>query len=166
MHIGVPVGEKFVTPKLFLFLANSDKPIAWPSTYQYNPAYFMRWISKYTHFFYSIPGIIESFDHLAEKFASSSTLVEYNNIVAEAIDLQKTLTDKEEVDNSEQYIKTMKKVIEKGSDYIINEAERLQMLVLSPEITANKKNELKKKLNIVYQFDRFDLSSNRIKEEL
>jgi len=50
------------------------------------------------------------------------------------------------------FVNSMKKIQEKGDDFVGTEKERLQGLVNSPSATDKKKNEFSKRLNVLNQF--------------
>jgi len=50
------------------------------------------------------------------------------------------------------FVNSMKRIQEKGDEFVIAEKERLQGLVNSPSTTDKKKNEFSKRLNVLNQF--------------
>jgi len=50
------------------------------------------------------------------------------------------------------FVNSMKKIQEKGEDFVNTEKDRLQGLVNSPSATDKKKNEFSKRLNVLNQF--------------
>ena len=154
----IGVDKDFTSPKLFLYLKGSKVPIAYPTKYSYNPSFFTRWLSKYTNFYYGIPGTSEEFDLLAERFVAAPPS-EYPALIAEAEALvETTLVTPNEKANGALYVKTMRGIQKGGLAHVAAETQRVEGLLSSSsrETSEKKREDFIRKLNVVYQFDRFD----------
>ena len=154
----IGIDKDFTNPRLFLFLKGASEPIAFPPKYSYNPVFFTRWLSKYTNFYYGISGTIEEFDLLAERFVAAAPS-EYAALIAEAEALsEKRLVTPNEKANGALYLKTMRGIQKSGLGFVVAEVKRIEGLLSGPskEMSDKKKDDMSKKLNVVYQFDRFD----------
>lgn len=149
-RIGVP--PNFKHPKMFLYLPNSTDNVPYPDSGAFNDLALTRFVSKHTDFFFGVPGTIENFDQLAEKFVAAHP-ADYDSIIAEAETLSPTVELKDKA-NTGHYIKAMQKIKESGLSYIPAEIKRLESILASDKISDKKKSDMQKRLNIMHQFDR------------
>ena len=108
-----------------------------------------------------MPNCVEKFDKLAEELLGSDSS-SYAGIIQKAEKTLEETTDEKEKASGDIYIKIMKKIQEKGVDYIDSEVTRVQKL-LKDKITDKKKELFKKRLDILSSFQRAKQSG---KEEL
>lgn len=97
-----------------------------------------------------MPNCIEKFDKLAEELLGSDSS-SYADIVQKAEKVLEDTTDEKEKASGDIYIKIMKKIQEKGVDYVDTEMARVQKL-LKDKITDKKKELFKKRLDILSSF--------------
>ena len=97
-----------------------------------------------------MPNCIEKFDRLADELLSSDSSG-YADIIQKAEKAVEEATDEKEKTSGDIYIKIMKKIQEKGVEYIDSEVTRVQKL-LKDKITDKKKELFKKRLDILTSF--------------
>lgn len=151
-RIGVRNIDNFKHPKMFLYQPNATESIPYPDSGAFNSVSLTRFVSKHTDFFFGVPGTIEVFDTLAEKFMAAHNL-ELDGIIAEAEALAPSVELKDK-QNAQTYVKIMKKIKEAGVQYVKTETARLQSIIDSERLSDAKKSDIQKRLNIVHQFDR------------
>lgn len=108
-----------------------------------------------------MPNCIEKFDKLAEELLRSDSSG-YAEIIQRAEKVLAESTDEKDKANGDIYVKIMKKIQEKGVDYVDSEVSRVQKL-LKDKITDKKKEQFKKRLDILTSFQQSKQSG---KEEL
>lgn len=108
-----------------------------------------------------MPNCIEKFDRLAEELLASDSSG-YADIIQKAEKVLEESTDDKEKATGDIYVKIMKKIQEKGVDYVDSEVARVQKL-LKDKITDRKKDQFKKRLDILTSFQH---SKQNAKEEL
>lgn len=97
-----------------------------------------------------MPNCIEKFDKLAEELLRSDSSG-YDDIIKKAEKALEGSTDEKDKTNGDIYVKIMKKIQEKGVDYVDSEVSRVQKL-LKDKITDKKKEQFKKRLDILTSF--------------
>ena len=97
-----------------------------------------------------MPNCIEKFDKLAEELLGSDSSG-YADIIQRAEKALEDSADEKEKVNGDIYVKIMKKIQEKGVDYVDSEVSRVQKL-LKDKITDKKKEQFKKRLDILTSF--------------
>ena len=129
-------------------------------------------LSRKNNFFYhnmlnnclassGMPNCIEKFDKLAEELLESDSS-KYADIIKRAEETLEETEDSREKASGDIYVKIMKKIQEKGADYVDNEVTRVQKL-LKDKITDKKKDLFKKRLDILTSFQ---LAQESRKDEL
>ena len=108
-----------------------------------------------------LPNCIEKFDKLAEELLASDSSG-YADVIQKAEKVLEESTDDKEKATGDIYVKIMKKIQEKGVDYVDSEVARVQKL-LKDKITDKKKDQFKKRLDILTSFQH---SKPSAKEEL
>lgn len=111
--------------------------------------------------FLGLPNCIEKFDKLAEEILASDNSG-YAGIIQKAEKVLEESTDEKEKATGDIYVKIMKKIQDKGIDYVDSEVARVQKL-LKDKITDKKKDQFKKRLDILTSFQH---SKESAKEEL
>ena len=105
---------------------------------------------KYFSLISGMPNCIEKFDKLAEELLKSDSS-SYADIIQKAGKALEESKDEMEKTNGEIYVKIMKKIQEKGVEYVDSEVVRVQKL-LKDKITDKKKDLFKKRLDILTSF--------------
>ena len=108
-----------------------------------------------------LPNCIEKFDKLAEELLASDSSG-YADVIQKAEKVLEESTDDKEKATGDIYVKIMKKIQEKGVEYVDSEVARVQKL-LKDKITDKKKDQFKKRLDILTSFQH---SKPSAKEEL
>lgn len=108
-----------------------------------------------------LPNCIEKFDRLAEELLASDSSG-YADIIQKAEKVLEESTGDKDKATGDIYVKIMKKIQEKGVDYVDSEVARVQKL-LKDKITDKKKDQFKKRLDILTSFQH---SKQSAKEEL
>lgn len=106
-----------------------------------------------------MPNCIEKFDKLAEELLKSDSS-SYADIIQKAEKALEESTDEMEKTNGEIYVKIMKKIREKGVEYVDSEVVRVQKL-LKDKITDKKKDLFKKRLDILTSFQLVEQGSEK-----
>lgn len=109
-----------------------------------------KFVKTNTRLWIGLPNCIERFDKLAEDLLASDGS-NYAGIIEKAEKALDETTDEKEKASGEIYVKIMKKIREKGVEYVDTEATRVQKL-LKDKITDKKKELFKKRLDILSSF--------------
>ena len=97
-----------------------------------------------------MPACLEEYDVMLKKFFQAE-LSEKTSMVAEAEKLAESLTDENKKTSASIYIKTMKKIIEKGNEFLDTEVKRVEKLK-DGKVSDKKKEQLSDRLNILNSF--------------
>ena len=104
----------------------------------------------FTGLWLGLPGCIEQLDKIVKDFTTASD-DEKTKLLAKAEEESSKLTTESQKASADMYIKTMKKVIEKGNDFIDTEIKRVEKLQ-SGKLSDKKKEQLNDRLNILASF--------------
>ncbi|GFN99430.1 endoplasmic reticulum resident protein 29-like [Plakobranchus ocellatus] len=96
------------------------------------------------------PGCLEEFDKLVPDFLKASD-DKKTALLQQAEEAASKLTKEEDKAAADTYIKTMKKVLDKGNSFIQDEVKRVEKL-RSGKVSDNKKQQLGDRLNILASF--------------
>ena len=102
----------------------------------------------------TLPGCIEGFDKLVDKFLNSSE-EDQESVLKEAEDLWDKTHGPKMAKRADIYVKLMKKVSSSGRSFISKEIQRVKKLI-GGKISSEKKEELEEKLNILKSFSIFE----------
>ncbi|CAB3370004.1 Hypothetical predicted protein [Cloeon dipterum] len=141
-------------PAVKLFVQGKDAPIDFKGK-DFNADELKKFIRSNSGVYIGLPGCLEKFDAIAIKFASSD-VAQRKVLLREAEDLWDKATGKSEQKAAETYVKTMRRVIEKGEEFVANEVKRVQNL-LGGKISKEKKEEISVRLNILNSFQKDEL---------
>lgn len=110
-----------------------------------------------------LPGCVEKFDKLAEELvkAAKNDPSKIDEVIEKAQKELGTTTDERQKKSGDLYVKIMKKIKEKGLDFIETEIKRVEKLQ-KEKITSAKKELFKTRLDILTSFQ----YSNKGKDEL
>ena len=112
-----------------------------------------------------LPDCLQQFDLLVTKFYKASDNDKRTAVVTEAEKEAEKLKDEMEKNSAEMYIKTMKKVLEKGESFIDDEVKRVEK-IRDGKISDKKKEQLSSRLNILTSFQLRYKEEKPNKEEL
>lgn len=132
------------TPEPYTFVAKEDSEFTYQALYDFIK-------SKKTGLYLGCAGCLEKFDKLVEEFMLSSDAKERKKKLRVAEDLWDKISSLTEAKSAEIYVKSMRKVIEKGEDFVPKEVERVEKL-LKAKMTKEKQDELQKRINILQSF--------------
>merc|ERR1711907_374175 len=108
-----------------------------------------RFLKTEAGLYLALPGCLQAFDEFAQKFASQSDARDATKAAAEAA--ASGLTKAAEQESAKYYVLVMKKISEKGDGFVDSEIKRLTK-ISSGNITPEKKELFKKRLNILPSF--------------
>ena len=95
------------------------------------------------------PGCLENFDKLVQEFYEDKDKREA--VLKKAEVESENLTSEETKASASMYVKTMRKIIEKGNDFISSEVKRVEKL-RSGKVSDKKKEQLSDRLNVLSTF--------------
>ncbi|CAH2093651.1 unnamed protein product [Euphydryas editha] len=147
-------------PIVKLFLKGKSEPITFDDTKGFTSEQLRRFIRDKSEIYLSLPGCIKDLDLLAIKFKDSN-VESRKHIIKEAENVLEKLGDKD-TGTGKIYITLMKKVLEKGDDFISSEITRVKK-ILDDKISEKKQKELNTRLNILQSFT---FNNKNVKEEL
>merc|ERR1712146_583746 len=149
-------------PEFFLYRKGEKNAIPIkPDADDFSVADVMAYVSKMTGTNFAFRGTIKEFSAIAEKFMSASTeSKERNDLYTEAKRLAETFSNdkskkrstKEKAANAGWYVQAMEKILEKGNDWPQKEISRLNSIIVSDKVSDSRKDEFKRRLNIVQSF--------------
>ncbi|XP_025092157.1 endoplasmic reticulum resident protein 29-like [Pomacea canaliculata] len=144
-------------PVYKLFLNGKDEPISYTGDSK-NADKIKKFVMQESGLWLGLPACLEEFDKLVAEFLKASPEARLG-IVEKAEAALKTLTKDSDKESAEVYIRTMKKIEEKGDTFINSEIERVEKLK-DGKVSDKKKEELNRRLNILTSFEL------RLKDEL
>lgn len=147
-------------PIVKLFLKGKSEPIAFDDKQGFTTENLRRFIRDKSEIYLSLPGCIKDLDLLAIKFKDSD-VENRKHILKEAENVLENLKSKDS-GTGKIYITLMKKVLEKGDDFIGSEVARVKK-ILDDKISDKKRNELNIRLNVLQSFT---FNNKTVKEEL
>ncbi|XP_050502485.1 protein windbeutel [Diabrotica virgifera virgifera] len=136
-------------PALRLFVQGEDEPFAFHKNMLWNNENLKKFIVDHTNIYLGLPGCLETFDKLANKFSKAN---DKDSVLKEAEKAVAKLDTDRERDIAKTYIKFMKKTIEAGDTFINQEQKRLNKIVSEGKVNEKKKRELSNRLNILKSF--------------
>ncbi|BFZ19113.1 hypothetical protein BsWGS_22152 [Bradybaena similaris] len=140
--------EKFPAYRLYLN-GNTQEPVVFAANAE-NSDDVKNFVIRESGLWLGRPGCLEEFDKLVEEFLKAS--VDQRAVVLEkAEQAVGQLSQDSEKASADVYIKTMKKVVEKGQDFIDSEVLRVEKL-RSGKVSDKKKEQLSDRLNILTTF--------------
>lgn len=141
--------ESFPAYKLFTD-GNSKEPKATFSGDVLQADSIKNFVVKESGLWLGRPGCLEAFDRLVPEFMKASD-DKRASILTDAERTKQELQKEEEKLAADTYIKTMKKVLDKGNTFIKEEVTRVEKL-RSGKVSDNKKRQLGDRLNILTSF--------------
>lgn len=97
------------------------------------------------------PGCYESYDKIAKKFSAEKNLAKRKDLLLKAEELWDKAEGIQEQKSAEIYVKTMRKVIEKGDDFVGTERARVNK-ILKGDVSTEKRQDFTTRLNILDSF--------------
>lgn len=143
-------------PKVKLFVKDVSEPINFDDKEQeFTADNLKKFIRSKSGVYIGLPGCLETFDKLAKQFAEEKSLEGRKKILREAEDLWDKAEGNQDQKSSEVYVKVMRKVIEKGDEFLTNESSRVEN-VLKGKVSKDKKEEMQYRVNILQSFSSHD----------
>ncbi|CAL1544594.1 unnamed protein product [Lymnaea stagnalis] len=140
--------ENFPAYRLFLD-SKLDDPIKFTASAE-NADDIKNFVIRETGLWLGRPGCIEDFDKLVKQFFEAPA-DKRAEIVENADKAAEKFTEGEEKTSAETYVKTLRKVLEKGNDFVKSEVTRVEKL-RSGKVSDKKKEQLSNRLNILTTF--------------
>lgn len=110
-----------------------------------------RFISSSSGLWIGLQGCLESFDSLAKRFIAASSPSDRKEILRQSEDEWDKVSLSSERKSAEVYVKVMRKIIEKGDDFLSSEVSRVDTLSKG-KLAKEKKDEMERRLNILMSF--------------
>lgn len=143
-------------PKVKLFVKNVAEPINFDDEEQeFTADNLKKFIRSKSGVYIGLPGCLEKFDKIAQKFAEEKSVDGKKKLLREAEDLWDKAKGYQDHKSAEVYVKVMRKVIEKGDEFLTNESSRVEN-VLRGKVNKDKKEEMQHRVNILQSFSSHD----------
>lgn len=148
-------------PVYKLFIQGQKEPIDFKG--EIKSEELTRFAKKEAGLWIGLPGCVEKFDKLAEELVKTAKNdpAKIDEVIEKAQKELATTTDERQKKSGDLYVKIMKKIKEKGLDFIETEIKRVEKLQ-KEKITSTKKELFKTRLDILTSFQH----SNKGKDEL
>lgn len=137
-------------PVLKLFLRGKDEPIPYDKAANFKVDDIKSFIKKHTDLYIGLSSCIKEFDEYAANYMKSDKS-RREQILKDAENKAKTLKDDHQKKSADTYVKIMRRLTEKGDDFVEQEIERVSN-IQKGKITKEKKTEMRSKLNILQSF--------------
>ncbi|VDI49889.1 endoplasmic reticulum protein 29 [Mytilus galloprovincialis] len=112
-----------------------------------------------------LPDCLQEFDELVTKFYNAADNDKKTAVVTEVEKAAEKLKEESQKKSAEIYIKTMKKVLEKGESFIAEEVKRVEK-IRDGKISDKKREQLGSRLNILTSFKLLLKKAKKGKDEL
>lgn len=143
-------------PKVKLFVKGVPEPINFDDKEQeFTADNLKKFIRSKSGVYIGLPGCLEKFDKLAKKFAEEKSIDGKKKILREAEDLWDKAKGNQDHKSAEVYVKVMRKVIEKGDEFLTTESSRVEN-ILKGKVNKDKKEEMQYRVNILQSFSGHD----------
>ncbi|KAG0714345.1 Endoplasmic reticulum resident protein 29 [Chionoecetes opilio] len=136
-------------PKVMLFVSGREKPFVFEGEFKAEDL--KKFIRVHSEIYIGLEGCLETFDRLVDKFMFSNDYTERKALLRQAEDAWDTLKSPSDHKIAETYVKIMRKVLEKGREFVRQEKTRVEGL-MTGRITEDKKAEMQGRLNIIKSF--------------
>lgn len=144
-------------PAIKLFVQGSSEPIPFDikPDVDFTADEIKKFIRSKSGVYIGLPGCSEKFDKLAAQFAKEQSHEEKKKLLRQAEDLWDKAKGNIEKKSAEVYVKVMRKVIEKGEEFLKNESIRVEN-VLKGKVSKEKVEEMQQRINILQAFQSHD----------
>lgn len=139
-------------PVVKLFKQGQSEPISFGTNNEFNTDNLKKFIRSNSGVYIGCTGCIQAFDKLVEKFIKHTTIEKKKTVLQEAEGLWDKAKGSQEQKSAEVYVKMMRKVLEKGDEFLNSELSRVQNL-LKGKISKDKKEEMLQRVNILQAFN-------------
>jgi len=142
-------------PIVKLFVAGVSEPYTFSDS-EFTADNIKKFIRTKSYVHIGLPGCLEAFDKIAAKFSQATDPDVKKALLREAEDLWDNTTGRADQKTAEVYVKTMRKALDKGDDFVSNELKRVQSLAKG-KISKEKKEEMQQRINILQSFQHEEL---------
>lgn len=142
-------------PIVKLFVAGVSEPYTFLDS-EFTADNIKKFIRTKSNVHIGLPGCLEAFDKIAAKFSQATDPDVKKALLREAEDLWDNTTGRADQKTAEVYVKTMRKALDKGDDFVSNELKRVQSLAKG-KISKEKKEEMQQRINILQSFQHEEL---------
>ncbi|CAH1953493.1 unnamed protein product [Acanthoscelides obtectus] len=143
------IKDKNDLPALRLFVQGEDEPFAFDKHMPWNEENLKKFIRDHSNIYLGLPGCLEAFDKIAEKFMESK---EKKTVYKAAEEEANKLKNEREKDLAKTYLKYMDKVLNSSSAFVTLEIKRLEKILSGGKISQKKKEEISRRLNVLKSF--------------
>nr|CAD7264579.1 unnamed protein product [Timema shepardi] len=141
-------------PVVKLFVSGVKEPFTFSDT-DFTQTNLKKFVRSKSGIHIGLPGCLETFDKLSVRFISSNQ-EQRKSILKEAEAQWDTTNGSTDQNVAEVYVKTMRKILDKGTAFIETELKRVQNLI-GGKVSKDKKDELQRRLNILQSFQHDEL---------
>jgi len=143
--------EKDDFPVVKLFVQGKKEPISFGKNEEYTADNLKKFIRSKSGVYIGCTGCIQAFDELAVKFHEEKSIEGKKKILLEAESLWDKAKGNQEHKAAEIYVKIMRRLVEKGDEFLGSETSRVENL-LKGKVSKEKKDELQQRINILQGF--------------
>nr|CAD7398705.1 unnamed protein product [Timema cristinae] len=141
-------------PVVKLFVSGVKEPFTFSDT-DFTQTNLKKFVRSKSGIHIGLPGCLETFDKLSVRFVSGNQ--EQRKSILKEAEAQWDKTNGSTDQNvAEVYVKTMRKILDKGAAFIETELKRVQNLI-GGKVSKDKKDELQRRLNILQSFQHDEL---------
>ncbi|KAK7078692.1 Endoplasmic reticulum resident protein 29 [Halocaridina rubra] len=141
-------------PVVKLFVNGKDEPVDFDG--EFTDEGLKKFIRRHAAIYIGLEGCLEVFDRIVDKYMASEKSTERKDLLRQAEDEWDKIKSPSDQQIAETYVKIMRRVLEKGNEFISTETTRVKGL-LDGKITKEKKEEMQGKLNILKSFSHDEL---------
>lgn len=137
-------------PVLFLFKEGNAEPIRYKGEFKKDEM--LRFVRQTSGEWIGLPGCSEKFDSLAKLFVEAKQNPSDRKVILrQAEDAWDQVSLASDRKSAEVYVKIMRKMIEKGDDFLKSEQARVEGL-RQGKLSQEKKDDMERRLNILQSF--------------
>ncbi|XP_037950327.1 protein windbeutel [Teleopsis dalmanni] len=151
-------------PAIFLFKGSSDKYVQFPTYLDVTLDNLKKFVTENSELYIGREGCLKAYNLIIKNYANLSNELQLEKIT-EAEEALKSVTRENEKINARNYLLFMRKINEKGYEFVDEETKRLQRL-RAGKVAEAKKVELTHKLNVLESFRVAKLTKEATKQEL
>ncbi|XP_042203339.1 endoplasmic reticulum resident protein 29-like [Homarus americanus] len=141
-------------PKVKFFVNGKDKPFDFDG--EFNAEELKKFIRRHSEVYIGLEGCLETFDRIVDRFMTTENQSDKKGLLRKAEDEWDKLKSPSDQQIAETYVKIMRKVLEKGGEFISLEKTRVEGLMIG-RITKEKKEEMQGRLNVLKSFTHDEL---------
>lgn len=143
--------EKDDYPVVKLFLGRTDQHTEFDGK-EFTEDNLRIFLRKNSDVYISYQDCLQNFDKFVDKFLKTKDPSEKKKIMEDARKAAKILKSPEDKISADIYVILMSKILEKGSEFVQQETNRVQGLMGKQKLTEEKKKSMQTKLNILKSF--------------